>query len=98
MLDKCYTMLISRDITVMTRYSTLASLLQFYGLNERLGRWAALSSNWTLEIRRCEKVEDEIFGTLAASINPRQEVDEMLIAIAQKKTTTTNDQHASTNG
>ena len=44
-----------------------------------------MSSNWTLEIRRCEKVEDEIFGTLAASITPRQEVDEMLIAIAPKK-------------
>ena len=42
-------------------------------------------SNRTLEIRRCEKGEDEILGTLAASITPLQEVDEMLIAIAPKK-------------
>ena len=85
MLDICYTMLVSREITVLTRYSTLAWLLQSSGLNGRLGRWAALLSNWTLEIRRCEKGEDEILGTLAASITPLQEVDEMLIAIAPKK-------------
>ena len=42
-------------------------------------------SKWTLEIRRCEKGEDEILGTLAASVTPRQEVDEMLIAIAPRK-------------
>ena len=41
-------------------------------------------SNWTLEIKKCEKGEDEILGTLAASITPREEVDEMLIAIALK--------------
>lgn len=46
---------------------------------------AALLSNWTLEIRKCEKGEDEILGTLAASITPREEVDEMLIAIAPRK-------------
>ena len=45
-----------------------------------MGRWAALLSNWTLEIRRSEKGEDEILGTLAASITPREEVDEVLIA------------------
>ena len=50
-----------------------------------LGRWAALLSNWTLEIRRCEKGEDDILDTLAASITHRQEVDEMLIAVAPKK-------------
>ena len=48
-------------------------------------RWAALLSNRTLEIRRCEKGEDEILGTLVASITPRPKVDEMLIAIAPKK-------------
>ena len=42
-------------------------------------------SNWTLEIKKCEKGEDEILGTLAASITQREEVDEMLIAIAPKK-------------
>ena len=42
-------------------------------------------SNWTLEIKKCEKGEDEILGTLAASITPRKEVEEMLIAIAPQK-------------
>ena len=54
-LDVCYTMLVSREIKVLTRHSTLAWLLQSSGLNGRLRRWAALLSNWTLEIRRCEK-------------------------------------------
>ena len=60
------------------------------GLNGRLGRWAALLSNWTLEIRKCEKGEDEILGTLAASITPREEVDEVLTAISPKKQTRQN--------
>ena len=85
MLDIFYTMLVSREITVLTRYSTLAWLLQSSGLNGRLSRWVALLLNWTLEIRRCEKGDDEILGTLAAGITPRQEVDEMLIVIAPKK-------------
>ena len=84
-LDVCYTMLVSREITVLTRYSTLPWLLQSSGLNGRLGRWAALLSNWTLEIRRSKKGEDEILGALAASITPREEVDEMLTAIAPRK-------------
>ena len=84
-LDIGYTMLAAREIKVLTRHSTLAWLLQTSGLNGRLGRWAALLSNWTLEIKKCEKGEDEILGTLAASINPRKEADEMLIAIAPRK-------------
>ena len=42
-------------------------------------------SNWTLEIKKCEKGEDELLGTLAASITPREKVDDMLIAIAPRK-------------
>ena len=34
---------------------------------------------------RCEKGEDGILGTLAASLTPRSEVDEMLIAIDPKR-------------
>ena len=34
---------------------------------------------------KCEKGEYEILGTLASSITPREEVDEMLIAIAPQK-------------
>ena len=80
-----YTMLVSREIQVLTRHSTLAWLVQSSGPNGRLGRWAALLSNWTLEIKKCEKGEDEILGTLAVSITPREEVDEMFIAIAARK-------------
>ena len=85
MLDICYTTLVSREIKVLIRYSTLAWLVQSSGLNDRLGRWAALISNWTLEINKCTKGEDEILDALAASITPREEVDEMLIAIAPQK-------------
>ena len=63
----------------------MAWLVQFSGLNGRLERWAALPSNCTLDIKKCEEGEDEILGTLAASITPRKEVDEMLIAIAPRK-------------
>ena len=82
MLYICYTVLVSREITLLTRVLPLAWLLKSSGLNGRLGRWAALISNWTLEIRRSEKGEDEILGMLAASITPREEVDEVLIAVA----------------
>ena len=75
MRDICDTMLVSLKIIVLTRYSTLVWLLQYSGLNGKLGRWVALVSYWTLEIRRCEKGIDEILGTLAASITPRQEVN-----------------------
>ena len=84
-LDVCYTTLASREITVLTRHSTLAWLMQSRGLNGRLGRWAALLSNWTMEVKRCEKGEEEILGMLAASITPREEVEEMLIAISPRK-------------
>ena len=78
-------MLVSREIKVLTRHSTLAWLVQSLGLDWRLGRWEALLSNWTLEIKKCEKGEDKILGTLAASITPSKEVDEMLIAIDHPK-------------
>lgn len=38
MLEICYTMLVYREITVMTRHSALAWLLQSSVLNGRLGR------------------------------------------------------------
>ena len=37
------------------------------GLNGRPKRGAALLSKWTLEVRKCEKGEDEILGTLGDS-------------------------------
>ncbi|CAI5722011.1 unnamed protein product [Peronospora effusa] len=63
----------------------MAWLVQSSRLNGRLGRWDALLSTWTLEIKKCEKGEDEILGALAASVTPREEVDEVLIAIAPRK-------------
>ena len=38
-----------------------------------------------MEIRRSEKGEDEILGTLSASITPCEAVDEVLVAIAPRK-------------
>ena len=37
-LDICYCMLVSREIKVLTRFSTMAWLVQSSGLNGRLGR------------------------------------------------------------
>ena len=84
-LDISYTMLVAREIKVLARHSSFTWLVQSSGLHGRAGRWAALISNWTLEIKKCEKGEDEILGTLAASITTREEVDEMLIAIVPQK-------------
>ena len=84
-LDIWYTMLVSQEIMVYTRYSTLAWLLQSSCLNGRSGRWAALISNWTLGIRYYGKGQDEMLGMLAASVTPRKDVDEVLIAIALRK-------------
>uniref|UniRef100_H3H554 Uncharacterized protein n=1 Tax=Phytophthora ramorum TaxID=164328 RepID=H3H554_PHYRM len=84
-LDVCYTTLTNRSIKVLSRYSTLAWLLKSTGFQGRLGRWAALLSEWTMEIRKCTKGEDEILGAIAASITPRSKVDDALIAIAPVK-------------
>ncbi|OWZ09980.1 LOW QUALITY PROTEIN: reverse transcriptase [Phytophthora megakarya] len=73
------------SIKVLSRFSTLAWLLKSNGFDDRLGRWAALLSGWTLEVTKCVKDEEEIIGTIAASITPRADVDEALVAIAPKK-------------
>ncbi|OWY98393.1 reverse transcriptase [Phytophthora megakarya] len=54
-------------------------------VHERLGQWAFLLSQWTLEITKCVKEEDESLGALAARITPRSQVDKALISIAPKK-------------
>uniref|UniRef100_A0AAV1TGP4 RNase H type-1 domain-containing protein n=1 Tax=Peronospora matthiolae TaxID=2874970 RepID=A0AAV1TGP4_9STRA len=38
-----------------------------------------------MEVKKCERGEEEILGMLAASITPRGEVEEMLIAISPRK-------------
>ena len=42
-------------------------------------------SNWTMEVKKCEREEEEILGMLAASITPREEMEEMLIVISPPK-------------
>ncbi|GMF29744.1 unnamed protein product [Phytophthora lilii] len=49
------------------------------------GNWAALLSPWTLELVKYTRGEDEILGTIAASITPRENVDSILSSIAPKK-------------
>uniref|UniRef100_A0AAV1UDV9 Reverse transcriptase/retrotransposon-derived protein RNase H-like domain-containing protein n=1 Tax=Peronospora matthiolae TaxID=2874970 RepID=A0AAV1UDV9_9STRA len=47
--------------------------------------WAALLSQWILEIVKCKKREDQVLEELASSITPRESVDSILSAIASKK-------------
>ncbi|OWZ04556.1 reverse transcriptase [Phytophthora megakarya] len=84
-LDLNYNTLVGRPIRVLIRHSTVAWLFRFNALQGRLEQWSPLLSPWTLEIVKCNKGEDEILGTLAASITPRSEVDKALISIASKK-------------
>ncbi|KAE9355050.1 hypothetical protein PF008_g4245 [Phytophthora fragariae] len=84
-LDLGHNLLVGREIKVLAHYSTLAWLFRSSGLQGRLGQWAALLSPWTLEIVKCTKGEDEILGAIAATITPRAEVDQSLIAIAPRK-------------
>ncbi|ETL42424.1 hypothetical protein L916_06765, partial [Phytophthora nicotianae] len=84
-LDVCYSMLVTRPIKVLARHSTLAWLMRSTGLQGRLGNWAALLSPWTLEIVKCTRGEDEILGTIAASITPRENIDSILSPIAPRK-------------
>ncbi|KAE9041067.1 hypothetical protein PR002_g4641 [Phytophthora rubi] len=84
-LDLGHNLLVGREIKVLARYSTLAWLFRSSGLQGRLGQWAALLSPSTLEIEKCTKGEDEILGAIAATITPRGEVDQALIAIAPRK-------------
>ncbi|OWZ19364.1 reverse transcriptase [Phytophthora megakarya] len=61
-------------------------LLRILDLNyNTLVAWDTLRSPWIFEIVKCNKGEDEILGTLIASITPRSEVDKALISIAPKK-------------
>ncbi|OWY91699.1 reverse transcriptase, partial [Phytophthora megakarya] len=69
---------------------TLKSNELNYGIAEKevLALFRILDLNYNtliLEIVKCNKGEDEILGTLAASITPRSEVDKALISIAPKK-------------
>ena len=83
MLDIYYTLLVSQDIKVLTRYYTLAWLMQSSGLNKRLGRWAVLLSVWTLRLVGVTKRRTK--SPAPSQRVPQEDVDEMLIAIAPRK-------------
>jgi len=84
-LDLCYASLVTRPVKVLARHSSLAWLVRSPGLQGRLGKWAALLSQWTLEVVKYQRGEDEILGTLAESITPRESVDSILYSIAPMK-------------
>ncbi|KAE8885265.1 hypothetical protein PF005_g24874 [Phytophthora fragariae] len=84
-LNECYTMLAGRPVRVLTRHTTLAWLFRSKGLQGRLSQWAAILSPWKLEICRSMRGEEELLGTLAASITPRAFVDAALEEIAPRK-------------
>ncbi|OWZ12052.1 reverse transcriptase [Phytophthora megakarya] len=69
-LNEYHNMLTGRTIRVLTRHTTLGWLFRSKGLQGRLSQWAAILSPWGLEILRFVKGEEEILGTLAASITP----------------------------
>ncbi|GMF43517.1 unnamed protein product [Phytophthora fragariaefolia] len=84
-LNECFTMLAGRTVRVLTRHTTLAWLFRSKGLQGRLSHWAAVLSPWRLEICRSVKGEEEILGTLATSITPREFVDAVLEEISPRK-------------
>ncbi|KAE8887576.1 hypothetical protein PF003_g28496 [Phytophthora fragariae] len=84
-LNECYTMLAGKPVRVLTRHTTLAWLFRSKGLQGRLSQWAAILSPWKLEICRSMRGEEELLGTLAASITPRAFVDAALEEIAPRK-------------
>lgn len=74
-LDLCYISLVTRPIKVLTQHSNLAWLVRSPGLQGLLGSWAVLLSQWTLEVVKCKQREEEILGTMAASITTCENVD-----------------------
>ncbi|KAE9212036.1 hypothetical protein PF002_g18362 [Phytophthora fragariae] len=77
--------IVDKEVLALLRILEVCYTLLSKGFHGRLGRWTALLSPWTLEIVKCTKGEDEILGTLAATITPRANVDEALIEIAPQK-------------
>ena len=84
-LETCFTVLVTQSLKVLTRHSKLAWLVKSAGLQGRLENWVALFYQWTLEIVKCRKGEDQVLGALVSSINPRESVELTLSAISPKK-------------
>ncbi|OWZ07070.1 reverse transcriptase, partial [Phytophthora megakarya] len=84
-LNECHNMLAGRTICVLTRHTTLGWIFRSEGLQGRLAQWAAILSPWRLEILRSVKGEEEILGTLAASITLRAYANAALEEITPRK-------------
>ena len=55
---------------------------EFQGLIGRLERWAAVSSNRSMEIQNCGKEDYKVLGIFTVNITPRKELDWMMLAIS----------------
>lgn len=76
-LTSCYTLVKSQPLKVYTRFSVLKWLFKSKTLQGRCLQWATLLSPWSLEFERAEKDEDGLAALLAASITPREHLDEL---------------------
>ncbi|OWZ22109.1 reverse transcriptase [Phytophthora megakarya] len=83
-LNDGHTMLVGKTIRVLTRHTTLGWLFRAKCLQGRLSQWAAILSSWRLEVQRSTRGEEELLGTLVASITPRTHVDTTLEEIAPR--------------
>ena len=72
-----YTLVAGQPLKVYTRFSVLKWLFTSKSLQGRCLQWATLLSPWDLEVHRVEKDEDGLAALLAASITPRDRLDEI---------------------
>ena len=85
-LETCFIMLVTQPLKVLTIHPTLAWLVKSTGLQGRLGNWATLLSQWTLEIVKCKEGEDQVLGVVVSQCHPsRESVDSIWSTIAPKK-------------
>ncbi|OWZ07953.1 reverse transcriptase [Phytophthora megakarya] len=73
------------NVTEKEMLALLKVLDLYYNLLGRLGQWSALLAPWTLEITKCTKGEDEILGTIDATITLRVNINDALTEIAPRK-------------
>lgn len=76
-LTTFYSLVVGKSIKVYTRFSVLKWLFQSRTLQGRCLQWAALLSPWTLQVERVQKDEDGLAALVAASITPREHLDEL---------------------
>jgi ribonuclease HI len=84
-LNVYYTLVAGQDLVVYTRFSSLKWILTSKSVQGRLLQWSALLSPWTMEVRRVDRDEDGLSAILAASITPREKLDEVAAGLAPMK-------------